>query len=167
MAVNIIVPGRAGKVPTCPPNADKIAWHAQRVARVSALVRGGKEKPDALGAEMLYLLKAADFNFVYLAPFFYPQYLQSKTDGMLPLQFSRRRFARDVMAFNPGGISVVAGSRQLVKEQPYSARVLTPSGWTTMGALQVGDLVVGSDGRPARVLGLFEQGTSDVYRVEF
>lgn len=37
-------------------------------------------------------------------------------------------------------------------EQPYGAKVLTPSGeWVEFGSLQVGDLVVGNDGLPTRV----------------
>jgi hypothetical protein len=51
--------------------------------------------------------------------------------------------------------------------QPLDARVLTPSGWTTMGALAVGDEVIGSDGKAHDVTGVFPQGEQDIYRVTF
>jgi phosphate starvation-inducible PhoH-like protein len=51
------------------------------------------------------------------------------------------------------------------RAQPLHSRVLTPAGWRTMGSLAVGDYVVGSDGKPARVLGVFPQGAKEVYRV--
>jgi len=43
--------------------------------------------------------------------------------------------------------------------------VLTASGFQPIGSLKVGDLVVGSDGLPTPVLGVFPQGQKDVYRV--
>ena len=55
----------------------------------------------------------------------------------------------------------------LGKAQPLTARVLTSRGWSTMGALTTGSEVVGSDGKPHRVLGIFPQGQLEVYRVRF
>ena len=54
----------------------------------------------------------------------------------------------------------------LGKQQPINEPVLTPSGWTVMGALSPGDLVIGSNGRPTVVLGVFPQGIKPVWRVE-
>lgn len=45
-------------------------------------------------------------------------------------------------------------------------RIPTPSGWTTMGDIQVGDQVIGRDGKPANVLGVSPVHTDRVcYRV--
>jgi phosphate starvation-inducible PhoH-like protein len=44
-------------------------------------------------------------------------------------------------------------------------KILTPTGWRMIGSLQVGDLVIGSDGKPTQVLGVFPQGRKQVYRV--
>lgn len=44
------------------------------------------------------------------------------------------------------------------KAQPLSAGVLTPTGWTTMGALQPGDAVIGADGLATKVLAVHERG---------
>jgi len=64
---------------------------------------------------------------------------------------------------NRGGIlamGVGAG-----KAQPLDEPVLTPDGWRTMGDLRPGDFVVGSDGLPTEVLGVFPQGVVDIYEV--
>jgi predicted ribonuclease YlaK len=49
--------------------------------------------------------------------------------------------------------------------QPLDAKVLTPNGWVTMGALKVGDEVVSRDGKPTKVLGIYPKGTKEVYKV--
>jgi phosphate starvation-inducible PhoH-like protein len=51
------------------------------------------------------------------------------------------------------------------RAQPVDRNVLTPSGWQAIGTLRVGDLVVGSDGRPTPVLGVYPQGRREVFRV--
>jgi len=51
------------------------------------------------------------------------------------------------------------------RAQPVDRRVLTPWGWRRIGELQVGDLVVGSNGEPTPVLGVFPQGRREVFRV--
>ena len=44
-------------------------------------------------------------------------------------------------------------------------KVLTPNGFRPIGELQVGDFVIGSDGRPTEVLGVYPQGFKEIYRV--
>jgi len=51
------------------------------------------------------------------------------------------------------------------RAQPYDAQVLTPNGYRAIGSLQVGDLVVGSNGLPTPVLGVYPQGRKAVFRV--
>ena len=51
--------------------------------------------------------------------------------------------------------------------QPLDAKILTPWGWTTMGAVQIGDEVINPEGGTARVIGVFPQGERDIYRVTF
>jgi len=55
----------------------------------------------------------------------------------------------------------------LGKAQPINEIVLTPEGWKEIGTIKVGDSVVGSDGKPTGVMGVFPQGTLDVFRVVF
>ena len=51
------------------------------------------------------------------------------------------------------------------RAQPLDRQVLTPTGWEAIGTLRVGDLVIGSDGCPTPVLGVFPQGGRPVFRV--
>ncbi len=51
------------------------------------------------------------------------------------------------------------------RAQPLSTKVLTPRGFEAIGDLEVGDFVIGSNGRPTEVLGTYFQGFKDIYRV--
>ena len=51
------------------------------------------------------------------------------------------------------------------RAQPLSTPVLTPSGFRPIGSLRVGDLVVGSDGLPTPVLGVYPQGRKKIFRL--
>lgn len=51
--------------------------------------------------------------------------------------------------------------------QPLDAKIMTPSGWSTMGQMRVGSEVIGSDGKPHKVLAVYPQGVQDIYRVTF
>jgi hypothetical protein len=53
----------------------------------------------------------------------------------------------------------------LGKAQPLTSKVLTPSGWRLMGDLRIGDAVIGRDGNPHRVTGIFPQGLKACYKV--
>jgi hypothetical protein len=62
-------------------------------------------------------------------------------------------------------IIVVIGLPASGKEQPISEAVLTPNGWSSMGDLKINDYVIGSNGLPTKVLGIYPQGVKDVYTV--
>ena len=51
------------------------------------------------------------------------------------------------------------------RAQPLFTKVLTPTGFQPIGELKVGESVIGSDGRPTEVLGVYPQGFKDIYRV--
>ncbi len=51
------------------------------------------------------------------------------------------------------------------RAQPVFTKVLTPDGFRPIGALRVGDFVIGSDGHPTEVLGVYPQGFKEIYRV--
>lgn len=55
----------------------------------------------------------------------------------------------------------------LGKAQSLDELVLTPHGWVKMGDLSLGDFVIGSDGNPTQVLGVYPQGEIPVYTVTF
>jgi len=49
--------------------------------------------------------------------------------------------------------------------QPLTAKVLTANGWTTMGQIKFGDRVIGRDGMPTEVVGIYPKGKKDTYKV--
>ncbi|OMB76842.1 PhoH family protein [Mycolicibacterium conceptionense] len=51
------------------------------------------------------------------------------------------------------------------RAQPLFTNVLTPTGFRPIGDLKVGDLVIGSDGAPTEVTGVYPQGFKEIYRV--
>jgi phosphate starvation-inducible PhoH-like protein len=64
-----------------------------------------------------------------------------------------------------GTIEVAPLAYMRGRAQPVFTNVLTPDGWRPIGDLRVGDLVIGSNGEPTPVLGVYPQGKKDVYRV--
>jgi len=64
-----------------------------------------------------------------------------------------------------GTIEVAPLAYMRGRAQPIFTNVLTPSGFRPIGELEVGDLVVGSDGRPTPVIGVYPQGPKEIYRV--
>lgn len=63
---------------------------------------------------------------------------------------------------------IFAGPARTGKALPLYTPIPTPTGWTTMGDLTVGDAVVGRDGAPCRVVAATEvMYGHDVYRIEF
>jgi phosphate starvation-inducible protein PhoH and related proteins len=49
--------------------------------------------------------------------------------------------------------------------QPLDANILTPTGWTTMGKLSIGNYIIAKDGFPTEVIGIYPKGTKSVYKV--
>ena len=64
-----------------------------------------------------------------------------------------------------GTIEVAPLAYMRGRAQPVDTLVMTPEGARPIGELEVGDLVVGSDGLPTPVLGVHPQGRKQVYRV--
>ncbi|WP_157430323.1 replicative DNA helicase [Actinomadura macra] len=69
---------------------------------------------------------------------------------------------------HPGQMVVVAARPAMGKAMEISTPLPTPTGWTTMGEVQVGDHLIGADGRPTRVVAATEvMDGRPCYEVEF
>lgn len=66
-----------------------------------------------------------------------------------------------------GELGIVVAPLGTGKAQPLTSKVLTPSGYKLMGDISIGDMVIGQDGKPHMVTGVFPQGIRPVYRVDF
>lgn len=69
---------------------------------------------------------------------------------------------------HPGRSYIVGGRPGEGKALSLDTRLPTPTGWTTMGDIQVGDFVLDAEGRPTRVVNATEvMHNHEVFRVEF
>ena len=69
---------------------------------------------------------------------------------------------------HPGQLVVIAGRPAMGKALALDTPLPTPTGWTTMGRVQVGDLLLGADGLPTRVVAATEVMIGrPCFRVEF
>lgn len=95
------------------------------------------------------------------------QILDFNTKSRIPTGFA------EIDKLMYGGLStveellIILARTNTGKAQPLWAPVLTPSGWTTMGQLKVGDVVVGENNDNGKVVQIFPQGKKDYYRVKF
>jgi phosphate starvation-inducible protein PhoH and related proteins len=64
-----------------------------------------------------------------------------------------------------GTIEVAPLAYMRGRSQPHNRQVLTPTGFRPIGSLRVADLVIGSNGLPTPVLGVYPQGRREVFRV--
>ena len=100
----------------------------------------------------------------------YDQIYSATSDISVPgLDDILRPFQKEAVSYieSRNGRALVADEMGLGKEQPLDCGILTPAGWKLMGEIKVGDLVIGSDGKPTKVKGVFPQGIKDAYRVTF
>lgn len=75
---------------------------------------------------------------------------------------ARKRAQSD---FQNGAAHVFITTPKSGGPQPYSAKVLTPDGWVTMGSLKVGDFVYAANGTPSKVVSISEQGVQPTYKI--
>jgi predicted ribonuclease YlaK len=61
-------------------------------------------------------------------------------------------------------LSGIAGTG---KAQPLDAKILTPSGWSTMGEIKPNSYVIGSDGKKKKVISVHPQGVKEIFKVTF
>lgn len=94
-----------------------------------------------------------------------PRAMKGKDDSLYPAQI--KSAATILKGWEDQKSIFLIGKMGTGKGQRYTDRILTPKGWTTFGELQVGDKVVGVDGKPTEITGLYPQGKRQFYRVTF
>ena len=140
----------------------------------------GEETPDGLNLRRHHLALVADLQSNELATVRMGRKLAKLRDfaevedhplptgfqgELRPYQKAGYNWLRFVQGYHFGGC--LADDMGLGKAQPLHARILTPSGWKTMGQMAVGQEVVNSAGGLSRVTGVFPQGEKEIFRVVF
>jgi len=65
------------------------------------------------------------------------------------------------------GSAILADDLGLGKGHPIGTHILTPRGWRPIEQLRVGDKVIGANGQPTTVVGVYWRGVLPVFRVTF
>lgn len=91
---------------------------------------------------------------------------ESGVMGMSPRN-KEQRFAIEYLLDQDIPMVSLAGVAGTGKAQPLYSKILTPTGWTTMGEVSVGDEVIGRDGKRTTVVSIHPQGEKEIYRVIF
>lgn len=63
--------------------------------------------------------------------------------------------------------AINADAPGLGKGHPVGTKILTPKGWVPIELLKIGDEVIGKNGRPTTITGVYPRGVLDVFRVTF
>lgn len=105
-----------------------------------------------------YFLPAMEFGIPPQNQFIAPR---TMVLNKLAVQYSKFAYREDRPVMT---VSMPQGTG---KEQPLSSKILTPTGWITMGDVEVGTKVISASGKPCNVTGVFPKGVKDVYRVTF
>ena len=63
--------------------------------------------------------------------------------------------------------TLISHEMGLGKAEPLDSKLVTPNGLVRMGDIKVGDYVIGSDGKPKKVLGVYPQGLKDIHEIKF
>jgi DNA polymerase III delta prime subunit len=77
-------------------------------------------------------------------------------------EMKKRSLTRDFPS-----VLILGGESGTGKAQPLTSEVLTPSGYTLMGDLKIGDKVIDGLGKLTEVTGVYPQGEKEVYRLIF
>lgn len=71
------------------------------------------------------------------------------------------------MFMNVTRSTLISHEMGLGKCQDLNSKLLTPKGWVRMGDINVGDDVIGSDGKSKKVLGIYPQGIKKIFEITF
>lgn len=92
----------------------------------------------------------------------------------MPAGFSWGRHSTFMKLLNPENGAIIAGEAGdnigrggRRSAQPLDTLVMTPKGLRELGSLRVGDYVIGSDGKPTKVIHIVDWGERQVYKVHF
>lgn len=139
----------------------------------------GLNASDVLPPDLLAVLHPNEFiaaktgQSSYMARFIAPNKPLRQVSGDIASSSKIRpknreqRFSFDLLYDEAIKLVTLSGRAGVGKAQPLDAKILTPTGWTTMGQLNVGDFVMAKNGSPTKVTGIFPQGTKKIYKITF
>ena len=103
--------------------------------------------------EMLSEIQRCKEDILYFAENYFTILIPGKGKEKIRMFPAQRRI---LQAMKENRFFVLMSSRQVGKALALDTPILTPTGWTTMGELKVGDVVYGKDGMPCNVTYAYE-----------
>ena len=100
--------------------------------------------------------------------------IKSQTVDEVNIDYSKYEH-RPPLSHQKEAIEKLVGSRRFIladdmglgKFLPVKTPVYTPTGTKKIGDIKIGDKVIGSDGKPHNVIGVFPQGVKETYKITF
>lgn len=86
--------------------------------------------------------------------------------SLLATAYSLRSKNKVFLTRAPVGINKKYDLGFMPGPQPLYSKILTPTGWTTMGEIKAGDYVIGSDGKSTKVNKVLDVGVKPVYKIK-
>src|SRR5690606_11640674 len=77
------------------------------------------------------------------------------------------RDVNDHFGYRDGELTILAARNSIGKALSLDTGILTPTGFVRMDDIKVGQEVIGSDGKPCQVVGVYPQGKRPMYKVTF
>lgn len=84
---------------------------------------------------------------------------------LIALEKLRDKRVRGITALRTTVQSKDGDTGYLPGPQPLDANVMTPDGWRKIGEMEVGDFITSYDGTPVKILGVFDKGVKDIYKI--
>lgn len=72
-----------------------------------------------------------------------------------------------VETIRKGSVTFIIAAPNVGKAVTLDTKILTPKGWVLNRDIKVGDFVIGKNGQPTKVLGVFPQGITETFKVIF
>ena len=115
-----------------------------------------KGQPDILRGYLKYIF-GFERNIDVFSKFFFPHFIK----GEVPL-FHKELYK---ILFREGN-DAFAAPRNHAKAQSLNSKILTPDGWVLLKNIKEGDIIIGGDGLPTKVLVTHPISKMDLYRVK-
>lgn len=139
-------------------------------------LNGEIKRPDLSPTEIKKLLKSYWQTFLFAAPHDFHSYLlymekdrEPEKQFYVPRLKVLRPIVQDLQDLADGKLNIYGLSMPpgCGKAQPLYSKVLTPTGFKTMGDMRIGSIIISGSGKECNVIGVYPQGIKDVYRVVF
>lgn len=142
--------------------AEGKAFFVEQIKKIDQIIEEKADKIERLkkkNEEAILWKKELEENYQQ----YEPEVLKFLKPGvkLYPHQVVAMMFLKKVIN---GLLSLEMG---LGKMNPLYSKLLTPNGWIKMGDVKIGDQIIGSNGLPTNVIGVFPQGLKKIYRVWF